>query len=123
MLLLKQDPVDMKGIFTQGIDKEEIGGNNGGSKLEGLDGQVDRNPEKGGNMNKEDVQIFQQMFIVRVQNDFKTSYGCHNIQGKGGKLQQRIESRKQKNPGRQNIIPADGRHHFFSVRKIFRIVL
>jgi hypothetical protein len=35
-MFLEQNPVDMKGVFTQSINKEKIGYNNGASELEGL---------------------------------------------------------------------------------------
>jgi len=51
-------------------------------------------------MNKEDIEIFDQILIVGIQNDFKTPYEGHDVQGKGGELHDRIQCRKKKDPGR-----------------------
>jgi len=90
MPLFEQHHIHVKRVFTQGADKQEIRQDDDGAELEGLARHVDGNPEKGRNMDKEDIQIFHQILIVGVQNDFKAAYRCHDVQGKGREPYHRI---------------------------------
>jgi len=74
MPLVEQDLVHMKGIFSEEENKSQIGDNHGCGELEGLYRDVIGNPEKGGNMNKEDIDVFEYVFIIRIQDHLKTAY-------------------------------------------------
>jgi hypothetical protein len=91
MPLLEQNLIDVKRIFSDEENKGEVGRNNGRAKLESPYRDVIGNPEKGRNMNKEDIDVFEYVFIIRIQNHLQAPYRGHDVQGKGGKLSDGIQ--------------------------------
>jgi hypothetical protein len=106
----------MEGVLSEGHNKGQVGNNDGCGELESPRRDIIGNPEEGGDMNKEDIDVFEYVFIIRIQDHLKTPYGGEDVQGKGGKLAHGVSNGKQKNPARQEMIPAHGRNHFFTAR-------
>jgi hypothetical protein len=55
MPLSQKNSIDMDRILSDGKEKGEVDANSGCGKLKGSRGEIDGNPEKWGNVNKENV--------------------------------------------------------------------
>lgn len=66
MILIKKNEIYMKGILLQYQDKSKIGRDDGYSDCEGPLGKIIGNPEEGSDMNKENIQIFEPVLLVRI---------------------------------------------------------
>jgi hypothetical protein len=111
MIFIQEVSIYLEWVLALKLHKDQIPNNYAEGKDQGLRGKLIRNPEKREGVKQDDIDILHYTLLVGIQNRLKTADGCQYIQRKRGDPMQRIQRRNNKDPRRQKIIPANGRHH------------